>query len=159
MRSTIRGIAVIAAALGVSLALVSLRRAQLRAAPPAPNAVQQEAVESDMHEFMEYVFEPAYKRLKAAMASSAPDNSAWKTIKSDSLTLAEGGNLLLVRVPEQEGDVWSKSSIAVRNAGKSLYEAAKKKDYQQSRDHYQAMLQKCNACHTRFANGEHQLSP
>jgi hypothetical protein len=33
-------------------------------------------VESDMHEFMEYVFSPTYERLKASMASLPPTTRA-----------------------------------------------------------------------------------
>src|SRR5262245_18130875 len=59
-------------------------------------------VESDMHESMEYVFEPTYKRLKPAMASAPADNKGWKAIKADSLILAESGNLLLIRQPDKD---------------------------------------------------------
>jgi hypothetical protein len=116
-------------------------------------------VEPDMHEFMEYVFEPAYLRLKAQMAAQPADNAAWKAIKGDSLALAEGGNLLLIRPAEDEADAWKKHAVAVRDLGGQLYRAAKAKDYKASRQHYEAMLVKCNACHQQFAAGEHQLEP
>jgi hypothetical protein len=48
---------------------------------------QPQPVEMDMHEFMEYVFQPTYKRLKSSMASEPADN-VWKGIKSDALILA-----------------------------------------------------------------------
>jgi hypothetical protein len=50
-------------------------------------------------------------------------------------------------------------SVAVRATGGDLYQAAKKKDFPAARKHYETMLTKCNACHTQFAHGEHQLSP
>lgn len=124
-----------------------------------------EAVEPDMHEFMEYVFEPGYKRLKVALAEAPADNKAWKVVKGDGLVLAEAGNLLLHRRPEadkwtQEMDAeWTGFAADVREHGGKLYRAAKKKDYESSRTHWEAMLTRCNACHTKFAGGEHQLVP
>lgn len=112
-----------------------------------------------MHEFMEYVFQPAYKRLKEQMATEPKDNQGWKAIKSDALILAEGGNLLLIREVEEDQAGWNKLSVQSRDLGAELYQAARSKDYPAAKKHYQAMLTKCNACHTQFANGEHQLQP
>lgn len=125
----------------------------------AAGAAEPQPVEDDMHEFMEYVFQPTYKRLKAAMATEPSENGAWKEIKSTSLILAEGGNLLLERAPEKDTAAWDEYSIAVRTLGGDLYHAAKKKDYAAASTAYKAMLQKCNACHDKFAHGEHQLAP
>ena len=111
-----------------------------------------------MHEFMEYVFEPPYKRLRTAMASD-PDNAGWKAIKSDSLILAEAGNLLLLRHPEDNEASWREHSVAVRDLGKEFYTAARKKDYAAAKKGYTVLLQKCNSCHDKFAGGEHQLKP
>lgn len=130
-----------------------------RAESPSKSAAQPQPVEKDMHEFMEYVFQPTYKRLKLVMATAPADNAAWKGIKADSLILAEGGNLLLSRAPEKDAAAWNEISAAVREAGGQLYQAAKKKDYAAARPHYELMLKKCNACHDQFADGEHQLSP
>jgi hypothetical protein len=112
-----------------------------------------------MHEFMEYVFQPTYLRLKQSMAAAPADNAGWKGVKADSLVLAEGGNLLLLRTPEEESAAWNETSAAVRDLGGELYQAAKKKDYPTARKHYEAMLIKCNSCHDKFAGGEHQLAP
>jgi len=129
-------------------------------AQDAPSAKPSVAsVEKDMHEFMEYVFEPTYNRLKAHMATEPADTPAWKGIKSDSLILAESGNLLLGRLPEEGGADWMQFSVQVRDLGGQLYQAAKKKDYRSARQHYTTMLTKCNACHEKFAGGEHQLAP
>jgi hypothetical protein len=118
-----------------------------------------EPVEKDMHEFMEYAFEPTYQRLKQSMATEATDNNRWKAIKSDALILAEGGNLLLVRTPAEDAKAWNEHSAAVRDLGGKLYASAKKKDYNAARRDYEALLVNCNRCHTQFAKGEHQLTP
>jgi len=116
-------------------------------------------VEESMHEFMEYVFQPTYKRLKQSMATEPADRNTWKAVKSDALILAESGNLLLLRKPEQHADVWNQHSVEVRELGGKLYRAAAKKDYKTARHNYTAMLTKCNSCHKAFAKGKHQLKP
>ncbi len=157
--NTVLGIVTVLGVIGACFGMLANPPADVQAAPPAAAKVQLQPVEPDMHEFMEYVFQPTYQRLKAAMAAEPADNSTWKTIKADSLILAEGGNLLLARPPESDVDTWNGQSIAVRTAGGELYQAAKKKDYQAALQHYKTMLTKCNACHDHFADGEHQLSP
>lgn len=130
------------------------------AAEPADRAADAGVpVEPDMHEFMEYVFQPTYKRLKAQMAAEPADNQGWKAIKADALTLAEGGNLLLIRQPEDDRKDWTRHSIQVRDLGGQLYRAAGAKDFKTARQRYEAMLTNCNACHQQFAGGEHQLKP
>jgi hypothetical protein len=64
-------------------------------------------VDRSMHEFMEYFFQPSYQRLKPVMAAAPSANAGWKAIKSDSLILAEGGNLLLLRTPLRDPAKWN----------------------------------------------------
>ena len=125
---------------------------------PKPSAGPQ-PVDTSMHHFMEYVFEPNYKRLKASLASEPKDKQAWKGIKGDALTLAEATNLLMVRGPKQNGYAWAPLSLAVRTRGSELYQAARKSDYTAARKAYTAMLTNCNACHEKYADGKHQLQP
>ena len=128
-------------------------------APGAKTAVK--PVEPSMHEFMEYAFEEPYKRLKKSLAAEPADRAAWKGIKSDGLILAEAGNLLILRDSEGGDDAaaWRKLSAAVRDAGGDFYQAARKRDYAAAKASYATLLQKCNACHNAFADGEHQLAP
>ena len=95
------------------------------AAPPRDDHGAGNAVEPSPHEFMEYVFQPTYRRLKKSIAA---DEADWGAIKSDSLILAEGGNLLLLRGPEKDRDSWIELAQQVRKTGGDLYHAAKKKD-------------------------------
>ena len=83
----------------VGSAIVALPKVLMTAraeTPPMPQS-QPQPVEKNMHEFMEYVFQPTYQRLKQSMAGLPANSGAWKGIKSDALILAEGGNLLLLR--------------------------------------------------------------
>jgi hypothetical protein len=120
-----------------------------------------EPVEPDMHEFMEYVFQPTYGQLKSAMAEEPEedDGDGWAAIKSAGLILAGGGNLIMLRGPEDDRAAWDAHAAVVRSTGGQLYRAAKEKDFDAATEHYEAMLTACNACHDEFADGEHQLSP
>jgi hypothetical protein len=117
-----------------------------------------EPVEDDMHEFMEYEFEPTFKRLKPAIAADQVEQPNWKTLKAESLILAEGGNLLMLRAPKENKDQWVEHSRKLRLYGGQLYRTAKAKDFKAAREHYSQMVKTCNACHTDFAQGEHQLA-
>ena len=131
----------------------------VNADPPELIAGDVEPVEDDMHEFMEYLFQPTYKRLKVSMAEEPADKKGWKAIKSDALILAEGGNLLLAHVPDTDGADWTKHSVVVRRHGGDLYRAAKAKDYAKATGSYRLMIEHCNACHKQFENGKHILEP
>jgi hypothetical protein len=124
------------------------------AAEPVP-----QVVEKSMHEFMEYVYQPAYKRLQPAMASAPADNAGWKVLKAESLVMAEAANLLLNRAPETDAADWKQLSVEVRTHGGELYAAAKKKDFAAARSAYETMLKSCNACHDQFHKGKPQLAP
>ena len=116
-------------------------------------------IDVNMHDFMEGVFQAPYKRLKLAIAQAPADNAAWKALRSDALILAEGGNLLLGRLPEKDAADWIKHSELSRDVGGELVAAAKKKDYAAARAAYEKMLVHCNDCHKQFEQGKHILAP
>lgn len=116
-------------------------------------------VEESMHEFMEYVFQPTYRRLKQSMAAAPDDNNGWKAIKSDALILAESCNLLYGRKPAEQAADWVKHTTAAKNHGAQLYKAGKTKDFEAATAAYRLMLDNCNACHRQFEKGRHILQP
>ncbi|MDA1232299.1 MAG: hypothetical protein O2856_16115 [Planctomycetota bacterium] len=126
---------------------------------PVVDADDAAPVEESMHEFMEYVFQPTYLRLKATMATAPADNKGWKALKSDSLILAESCNLLFVRQPDEHADDWTKHAIAAKASGAELYKAAREKNFEAASTAYKAMLNNCNACHKQFEEGKHMLQP
>lgn len=128
----------------------------LQEEPPADSP---EIVEDSMHEFMEYVFQPTYKRLKITMATKPEGNAGWKAMKSDALILAESSNLLFPRTPEENAADWKKFSAESRSHGADLYQAARAKDFDKATGAYRLMLESCNACHRQFENGKHILKP
>jgi len=126
---------------------------------PAAPADDVKPVEDSMHEFMEYVFQPTYLRLKAIMVAAPADNKGWKAIKADSLVLAESCNLLFSRAPDGSAADWIAHAKASREKGGALYAAGKAKDFAAATTAWKAMLESCNACHKQFEDGKHILQP
>jgi hypothetical protein len=149
--------AALATAAALSFALGAGTPSQSDEPPRAMNRL--EPVEWDMHEFMEYACEEPYKRLKSSLAAAPANNAGWKGVKSDALLLAESGNLLQMRGPDERRAEWTKLSEAVRSSGAELYKAGKAKDFAAARPMWEALVVQCNACHKAFADGEHQLTP
>ena len=116
-------------------------------------------VDTNMHDFMEGMFQAPYRRLKEAVANEPKDNTGWKAIRSDLLIMAEGSNLLVLRKPEKDHAKWDELSLASKQAGELAFKAAKLKNFAETRKSYEAMLVHCNECHKVFANGKHQLTP
>ena len=81
------------------------------------NAPRMKPVEDDVHEFMEYAFEPFFHALKESMAEAPKDGKAWKPVKANSLILAENGNLLMLRGPEENNAEWNKLAADLRDQG------------------------------------------
>lgn len=130
------------------------------AAPLADgDAFRPQPVVDSMHQFMEYVFEPNYHQLKEQLAVAQPDKAGWRVIKEGALTLAEGGNLLLLRTPDENADSWNAMSIAVRNVAGELYRAARQRKAETASQKFREMLKKCNSCHDDFAGGKYLLEP
>ena len=154
---------ILLSALAVVLSLLLMRSTTTtnpaRADDESPTAARIVPVEANMYDFMEGVFQQPYRRLKQVMAAEPTDQQGWKTIQSESLILAEGGNLLLVRNLEVDADKWTEFSVAVREDGAQLFKAAKQKDFAGSKKAYEAMLTHCNACHKQFDDGKNQLAP
>lgn len=148
-----------AALAGCLLATLAPKMSDTAWSKPAAPADDVKPVEDSMHEFMEYVFQPTYLRLKATMAAAPADNKGWKAIKADSLVLAESCNLLFSRAPEGSAADWIAHAKASREKGGALYAAGKAKDFTAATTAWKAMLESCNACHKQFEDGKHILQP
>jgi len=117
---------------------------------------QFEAVDN-MHHFMEYICEPSYKGLKAALATEPANRKAWKPFKNHALVLAETAALVAARAPDDEAKAkeWKTIALSVHKHGAALYKSAGQ--YEQAKKHYGLMIDQCNKCHTVFAEGKYQL--
>jgi hypothetical protein len=116
-------------------------------------SVRSEPIEEKISTHMFYLFKPSYRRLKALMGTEPEEAAAWKAIRAEALLLAESGGNLVARRPGgavgiRDGkEYWKSNSLAVRNHGAELYNAAKKEDFAAAKLSYRAMTNSCNACH------------
>ncbi|GEM_PF-6723681 len=114
----------------------------------------------DCHHLMEYIVEEAFDDLKEDLATEPANKKAWRGVLSSSVMLAETGNLLLIRRPDDaDAREWTTLSIALRETGSEVMKAAKARDYAATKKAYAAMVASCNKCHTRFTDGEPKIEP
>ena len=145
----------------LSICIASLFTTQHLAATNSANGKEASITKPDvnMHDYMEGMFQATYRRLKPLMAEEPKDNTGWKAIRSESLILSEGCNLLQLHTPKDKSDGWIELSQVCRDEAIKIFAAAKKKDFATSKASYESMLTHCNKCHQDFANGKHQLTP
>lgn len=166
MQNLFGGLLVVSLILGVSIGFSHAppqeegKQKQKQEATQEEGAVPDEFPPLDnMHHFMEYIAQPVYKDLKAALAEEPASRGDWKKIKGYSLILAETSSLVADRVPddatEEQTKEWRKYAWEVREAGSGVYRA--RGDYAAARASYEVMIDNCNACHNAFADGEYQL--
>ena len=110
----------------------------------------------NMHHFMEYVCEPSYKSLKKWFAEEGEkDRAAWKVFKNHALVLAESSALVAQRAPEKNSEEWKQIAHDVYTSGSAMYKS--KGDFAKAKKHYGTVIENCNQCHKKFADGKYQL--
>ncbi len=113
----------------------------------------------NMHHFMEYISEPAYKGLRESLKDEPANRRAWKPIKNHALVLAETAGVLAKRFPddadEEQIKEWHQLSVEVYEKAKALYGSTG--NYEKAVENFGAMIDSCNQCHTSFADGKYQL--
>ena len=149
----------LSAALLVTLLAGSWIVTQLvRADDPAAGA-KVAPVETNMHEFMEYVFQPTFRRLKPAMDPSRRSPPGRRSSPIHSFSPDEQ-LVAPAHAPQRSREV-DRNSAAVRDAASQLYKSARQRDFAASRKTYEQMLTRRTRrrCHKQFAGGRHMLTP
>lgn len=114
----------------------------------------------DVHHLMEDIVESAFDTVQSGLGERPADAKAWKRVRGASVTIAETGNLLLGRRPEDaEAKEWAALAGSLRDRGEELYKAARAKDYDAAKRAYATVVTACNSCHTKFAEGEPKIEP
>jgi hypothetical protein len=90
---------------------------------------------------------PLYTHLKSEMSQQPADDEGWKTLEQRGLQAAEVANLVALRPARPPQDQWLQASANLQAAGVALAEAAKAKDWEKTRQAYEGLIQRCNACH------------
>ena len=124
-----------------------LRETPLRGGDAKEAVLARQPVEALLSKQMRYLFALPYERLRQGLKQEPADRSAWRVATSDALILSESANLLIAPSSKGKSESWMKQAVAVRQSGSRLYQAAQKREYEESLDHYDALIDNCNACH------------
>jgi hypothetical protein len=106
----------------------------------------------DTHQLMELFNKPLYQHLKEAMQQQPANDAGWQTLEERGLQAAEVMNLVAIREREEsEQAQWQRGVQTAQQAGLQLTEAAKSRDWEQTRTAYQGLIRNCNECHRQIA--------
>jgi cytochrome c556 len=114
-------------------------RAQPKATPVA-----------DTKLLMEGIAQANFKGVEKMLKGKPEDVEAWTFARGQSLLMAETGNLLLMRPPNQGREVWNKCAVELRESATRLGRAAAERDLNTSRARLTEVANACNKCHQSF---------
>ena len=86
--------------------------------------------------------------LFAARGGSGSERE-WAALRHSALTLAESGNVLMMRRPGDQGD-WMKDARALVDVGTAVYSAAQAKDMKALAALAEPLDASCTMCHKHF---------
>ena len=104
----------------------------------------------NLHHFMEYINEPAFKSLHSALKNRPKNKETWDDVKSAALILAETSSLVAKRSDNVMEKGWQSSSLTVHIEGKKLYQAAREEDYDSAKEFLKSMTVGCQKCHEEY---------
>jgi cytochrome c553 len=87
--------------------------------------------------------------LLAIYRGGPKDDKDWAAVRRSAVTLAESGNLLMMRGRAREGD-WMKDAKLLVDAGNAAYKAAQAKDGNALAALAAAMDASCTTCHKQY---------
>jgi hypothetical protein len=104
------------------------------------------------YELMEIFFEPYMEQLKESVAAEPDKRRGWQEIYKKSLAIGELTGLNMGRTDQDymATPEWQELNVASRALTVDISEAAKNKDFAGVTGKYQALVESCNACHTKF---------
>jgi hypothetical protein len=103
-----------------------------------------------VRELMERIIIPTSDDVFAAGAEAPVTDDEWTALENSSLTLAESGNLLLMRTPQGDNRVWMRESKALIEAGRAAYRAAKDRKAEALLEAGDKILETCSGCHDQY---------
>jgi hypothetical protein len=79
------------------------------------------------------------------------DDESWAFARGQSMLIAESGNLLMLRPPNNPTqDTWLKAAEEMRDSASQLAKVVGGRDVERSRSALVELGQKCNSCHESF---------
>ena len=138
----------------LALVLLSGCRAAPQQAPPPFKPV------ADVKQLMQAVIDPAADVVWGAVGSIEtkdgvqeiyPKNEAeWLLVRNAAITLAEGGNLLMMDGRAKDRAEWQKHSLDLIELGTRAIKVAEKQDRQGVFDVGAEIYATCSACHEKY---------
>jgi cytochrome c556 len=83
----------------------------------------------------------------------------WNTLRTQALTLAESGNLLMMEGRARDQENWIKDSQVMADIGAKAYKAAQAKDLDGIRALNDSLSDACIQCHLQYRPGYHRRPP
>jgi hypothetical protein len=100
---------------------------------------------------MEGMAQPNYRALEKLLTETPADNEAWVFARGQALLLAETGNLLMIRPPNNAGqDQWMEYAASFRETASRLARACGTRDEAGARRGLSELAGACNRCHQTF---------
>ena len=78
----------------------------------------------------------------------------WAAVEHAAMTVAEGGNLLMIGDRARDQDTWMRMSQEMIDAGMMAYEVAKARDKDGIYEVSEIVYQTCNSCHNLYWVGD-----
>jgi len=117
----------------------------LAAQAPAPDSFQPVAT---MKQLMLEIIHPASNEILLAVNRGGPESDReWASVRRNAVTLAESGNLLMMR---NRASDWVEESRSLVAAGSALYKAAEARDSKTLGSLTESLDRSCTSCHKRF---------
>ena len=136
--------------LGALALLVPLARSQTQI-PLSSRAQPKGTPVAETKLLMEGIAHANFKGLEKMLKAKPEDAEAWAFARGQSLLIAETGNLLLLRPPNNLGqESWTKSSVELRETATRLAQALATRDLNNSRARLVEVANACNRCHQNF---------
>jgi len=119
--------------------------------PPRARATPRLVPVAETKLLMEGMAHPNFQGVEKILKNEEVEKDSWTFARGQALLMAETGNLLMMRPPNNSGqDNWMKNSMELRDSATELAKVIATKDRQQSRAALITLSNSCNNCHQKF---------
>ncbi|HEV3198165.1 MAG TPA: cytochrome c [Bryobacteraceae bacterium] len=127
--------------LSILLAIFAFAQAPSESFPPA----------ATMKQLMVDLIHPASNDILLLVYRGGPqDEKEWAAVRRGAVTLAESGNLLMLRGRARDQAAWMKDAKMLVDAGAAAYKAAQAKDAKALAAAAEPLDASCTACHKQY---------
>jgi hypothetical protein len=100
---------------------------------------------------MEGLLHANFRGLERLLGQKSLEAQGWTFARGQALLIAEGGNLLMLRPPKNQGQqAWFERAMELRRLAAQLAQALVNKDAQRGRVGLKTVADSCNRCHQTF---------